>query len=449
MGAILAIAGIGSAEISKKLDKSLYGEGDEGCNGKKSKSFTKARIKDCKQVSYAQAKLRPQKYPQGAGSYVGSRKLPNCYLPNSCRQECDYFDRVWKGVKRQITHINKEGLIRRLVGEPCMWKSSGNSCEGVPCSFYRQQATRHYRDFASAEEARWGRILDKFSKSALGKFLSFVPVVGSELDILYKDIKGERPNASDWVSFATDVAFAMVPGGSVVSAGAKAAVKAIAKTGFKQMVKTGALRSTAKTMVRKVFANPLVQQELRHIAMKAALKQSIKGMGRALSSAEEKQVKTVIYELMDNRNEKMMEALLKKSFVIPEKYYAKKVKYEKDVESGKRKAVESDTRRRCLYVKGKKESGCWGQYKYRRRLKDGSYSKWGGRPTSGDMESEAQKEEKAVMGKKDAEDLQRMRSQAKKDRIIGIKNLQRVQREQDAERLKDIPDARLKLKKNN
>ena len=262
MGAILAIAGIGSAEISKKLDKALYGEGDEGCNGKKSKSFTKARIKDCKQVSYAQAKLRPQKYPQGAGAYVGSRKLPNCYLPNSCRQDCDYFDRVWKGVKRQITHINKEGLIRRLVGEPCMWKSSGSSCEGVPCSFYRQQATRHYRDFASAEEARWGRILDKFSKSALGKFLSFVPVVGSELDILYKDIKGERPDASDWVSFATDVAFAMVPGGSAVSAGAKAAVKAIAKSGFKQMVKTGALRSTAKTTVRKVFANPLVQQEL-------------------------------------------------------------------------------------------------------------------------------------------------------------------------------------------
>ena len=61
-----------------------------------------------------------------------------------------------------------------------------------------------------------------------------------------------------------------------------------------------------------MFANPLIQQELRHIAMKAALKQSIKGLGRALSSAEEKQVKTVIYEMMDNRNEKMMEALLLK-----------------------------------------------------------------------------------------------------------------------------------------
>ena len=48
MGAVLAIAGVGSASISKKLDKALYGDGDRGCNGKKSKSFTKARIKDCK-----------------------------------------------------------------------------------------------------------------------------------------------------------------------------------------------------------------------------------------------------------------------------------------------------------------------------------------------------------------------------------------------------------------
>ena len=100
-------------------------------------------------------------------------------------------------------------------------------------------------------------------------------------------------------------------------------------------------------------------------------------------------------------------------------------------------------------MQGKKESGCWGQYKFRRRLKDGSYTKWGGRPTSGDMKTEARKEEVAVMGKKDAQELQMMRSQAKKDRIIGIKNLQRVQREQDAERLKDIPDARMKLKNNN
>ena len=249
------------------------------------------------------------------------------------------------------------------------------------------------------------------------------------------------------MSFATDVAFAMVPGGSAVSAGAKAAVKAIAKSGFKQMVKTGALRSTAKTMVRKVFANPLVQQELRHIAMKAALKQSIKGLGRALSSAEEKQVKTVIYELMDNRNEKMMEALLKKSFVIPDKYYAKKVKYEKEVESGKRKAVESDTRRKCLYVKGKKEKGCFGQYIYRRKNKDGSYTKWGVSPTSDDQKREARKMNVAVMGKKDADELEKLRVRAKKDKIIAIRNLQRVQAEQDRERLQLEPDARDKLKK--
>ena len=57
------------------------------------------------------------------------------------------------------------------------------------------------------------------------------------------------------------------------------------------------------------------------------------------------------------------------------------------------------------------------------------------------------KEEKAVMGTKDAGELQKLRERAKKDKIIAIANLQRVQREQDAERLKDVPDARLKLKK--
>ena len=185
MGAILAVAGLGSAEVTRKLDNALYGDGERGCNGKKSKSFTKARIKDCKQISAAQAKLRPSKYPHGPGAYVDRRKLPSCFLPNSCRQDCDYFDRVWKGAKRQITHLDREGLLRRIVGEPCIWKSSGNSCEGVPCSFYKQQASKQYQDFADAETARWGKILDKFSKSPLGKFLSFVPVVGSELEILY------------------------------------------------------------------------------------------------------------------------------------------------------------------------------------------------------------------------------------------------------------------------
>ena len=50
------------------------------------------------------------------------------------------------------------------------------------------------------------------------------------------------------------------------------------------------------------------------------------------------------------------------------------------------------------------------------------------------------------MGKRDADELEKLRVRAKKDKIIGIKNLQRIQREQDAERLKEVPDARTKLK---
>ena len=167
---------------------------------------------------------------------------------------------------------------------------------------------------------------------------------------------------------------------SAVSAGAKAAVKALAKQGFKEMVKSGAIRSVAKTTIRKIFTNPMVQKELRYKALKGGVKLAVKGLGRALSGAEEKQVKTFVYDMLDNRNKRLMEALLKQGFVIPDKYYEKKVKYEKEVESGKRKAVESDTRRKCLYVKGKKEKGCFGQFIYRRKNKDGSYTKWGVSP---------------------------------------------------------------------
>ena len=446
MGAVLAVVGVGSASITEKLDNALYGEGDKGCKGGKS-TYTRARMQGCKKVSYAQAKLRPSVFKGGAGAYVEGRKVPSCYIPNSCRQDCECFDRVWKGIKRNITHINKEGLIKRLVGEPCLWKNSGNSCEGVPCKFYRKQAVKQYKAFAEAEERRWEKILDKFTKSPLGKFLSYVPVVGSELDILYKDIKGERPSEGDWIAFGTDVAFAFIPGGSAVSSGAKAAVKALAKQGFKEMVKTGAVRSVAKSTIRKIFSNPMVQKELRYRALRGGIKLAVKGLGRTLNGAEEKQVKTFVYDMLDNRNEKLMEALLKQSFVIPEKYYEKKVKYEKEVESGKRKAVESDTRRKCLYVKGKKEAGCFGTYIYRRKNKDGSYTKWGVRPTSGDQKREARKEEKAVMGKRDADELEKLRVRARKDKIIAIRNLQRVQAEQDKERLQLEPDAREKLTK--
>ena len=126
------------------------------------------------------------------------------------------------------------------------------------------------------------------------------------------------------MSFATDVAFAMVPGGSAVSAGAKAAVKAIAKTGFKQMVKTGAVRSTAKTMIRKVFANPLIQQELRHIAMKAALKammamNAASRTGAMMDAAACRKVTTMAMAAMTITAREMGENLLR-LFIIRSPY---------------------------------------------------------------------------------------------------------------------------------
>ena len=53
----------------------------------------------------------------------------------------------------------------------------------------------------------------------------------------------------------------------------------------------------------------------------------------------------------------------------------------------------------------------------------------------------------AVMGKKDADELENLRVRAKKDKIIAISNLQRVQAEQDREKLQLQPDAREKLSK--
>ena len=205
MGAILAVMGIGGAVASSNVDKKLFGDGDRGCDTRgDSKSFSKFKMSGCKKVSYAKYKLRPQKYPHGAGLYVGEQKVPSCYIPNSCRRDCDGFERFWKSVKRQFTHLNKESLIRRILGETCYWKKDGHSCEGVPCSFYQKQAQKGVVEVAELEEARWAKILDDFGKSPLGKFLNFVPIVGSELEILFKDIKGERPNEGDWISFSTD-----------------------------------------------------------------------------------------------------------------------------------------------------------------------------------------------------------------------------------------------------
>ena len=148
--------------------------------------------------------------------------------------------------------------------------------------------------------------------------------------------------------------------------------------------------------------------------------------------------------MMDNRNEKLMVDILKQTYVIPEKYHKKKMEYEEKLKRGDIKGFQSDTRRPCLYRGGVKEAGCWGRNIYRRRNKDGTYTKWGIKPTPEDMEREAYKQNIGMIGKKDADELKQYRQQFKKQRAKSIYELQRMQREQDRERLKTEPDARLK-----
>ena len=399
MGAVIGILAGGSAAITSKLDDELFGDGERSCKKGRS-SYSKFKMPNCRRVSRAQATLRPKLYPKGGGDYVGKVKVPDCRIPNSCRQDCDVFDRMWKGVKRQFTHINKEGLIKRMVGETCIWKSKGNSCEGVSCGFYKKQADLAYKEYAEKQERYWGKVLDKFSNSPLGKFLNFVPLTGSGLNLIFKDIKAERPNEGDWVSFGTDVAFAFVPGASSVGVAAKQAVKAIAKAGFKQAVK-GSVKAAVKTTIRKIITNPKVQKELQFQALKAGSKLAIKALGRALSSDEEKMVKTFIYDSLDNRNEKLMEALLKQVYVIPDDLYARKMEREKLEDNPalqKLKGMQDDS-------KIKEE-----------RKKDDAIVK------------KQQKE----FGEKKAKE---------------IKKLQRIQADQDKARLKVEDDARNKLKK--
>ena len=81
MGAILAVISVGSAEITQNLDEALYGEGSRGCNGKKSKTVANSTIKGCKKISFAQVKLRPEKYPDGAGHYYKTLKLRHATTP--------------------------------------------------------------------------------------------------------------------------------------------------------------------------------------------------------------------------------------------------------------------------------------------------------------------------------------------------------------------------------
>ena len=76
--------------------------------------------------------------------------------------------------------------------------------------------------------------------------------------------------------------------------------------------------------------------------------------------------------------------------------------------------------------------------------KDGTYTKWGIKPTVEDMSREAHKENIEMMGEKDAEEIRTGREKFRKERVKSIYELQRIQRDMDRDRLKIEPDARLK-----
>ena len=130
---------------------------------------------------------------------------------------------------------------------------------------------------------------------------------------------------------------------------------------------------------------------------------AIKALGRALSSDEERMVKTFIYDSLDNRNEKLMEALLKQVYVIPDDLYEKK--------------------------------------KAREKLMDNpALQKLKGLQDDKQIKEEAKKDDKIV---------KKQQKEFGKAKAKEIKKLQRIQAEQDKARLGSEPDARTKLQKKN
>lgn len=400
---LLAVLGVAHAEVSKKIDKKAYGENvDRGCKGDVSKSHAKINISGTENITRAQALLRPGRFPEGAGLYWKHpksgryTKVPNKFMPGSCRQDCSYGKRMWDGIKRTFTHIDKEGMIKRMIGEPCVWKKTGTSCEGVPCAVYWYVAKNQYVEIAEAEERKWAERIEEFKKSALGKFLAVVPVVGSELDILFKDVKGERPNAGDWTAFGVDIAFAMIPGGAGAVQGFKMAqsvVKGIAKAGFKEAVKAGSktlVKTAAKKMVRDIYTNPTVRKFWIQSALTTMEKTAIKRLGRALSRQEKREILQFTQHMMDGRNEKMMEQLINEAEKIPDKYYLA-IKDKSGMgkfESESRKAAEEAIK---AGKKPKDIENAFVHFGYRRSMNDETYRmkksdydpRWGALPSQG------------------------------------------------------------------
>ena len=370
-------AGIGSAVDGKKFDNEIFGSGKRGCNGQRSKSYSKVDVPrkfKCRHIDRIEWNLAPEKYPQGIGYYMRDPrhdisndnhliKVENCKIPNSCRRDCSDMDRWWRGFKKQFTHINKQGMARRLVTSGCAIKDTGQSCSGVPCMVYHKVSKELHDQHGAELEARWARAIEDFQNTGLGKALGFVPLVGSTMELAFKDLSGKRPTAGDWIAFGVDVLAAVAPGLGFAGAASKIGKIAAAagRQGFRnarvafQIGSTSAARIAAKTVVLSITKNPIVRQSLKQAAYRQmailATKGGAHGVAYAvrsngdpyltgLTDAQQREVASTVDGMIHRSERQRMAEILKEIDDIPFAIYKKfktKSGEDKDVAAAKDK----------------------------------------------------------------------------------------------------------------
>ena len=401
-------AGVGSAIEGKRFDNLIFGSGERGCNGRRSKSFSvvsvpaKFRCRNVDRVDYELDRdTRHPKYTQGIGYYMRDPrhslanddhliKCENCKIPNSCRRDCSDLDRWWRGVKKQFTNLNTDGMARRLITSGCSIKDTGESCSGVPCLIYHK-VSKELHDAHGAElEAAWAKIIEDFQKTDLGKALGFVPIIGSTMELAFKDMAGKRPTAGDWISFAMDVISMIAPGLGVIGAGWKIGKVAaqVGKIGFQnarvafQVGSKSAARIAAKTVVYSLARSPVIKSAIKEASYRQIILLATKGGAHGLaytvrggepyinglSDAENAQVRSTVNTMLHNKEREAMKSILKEIDEIPFSVYSKfktKTGEDKDIAAAKgrlEKAKSTGTSKRVCRIKDGKNV-CFMEYR--------------------------------------------------------------------------------------
>ena len=199
------ISGIAGGEATADFERRVLGEGDRGCNGRQSRSYSvaiaskfKCRYIDRIELGLDRATLTP-KYTRGVGCYMPdplSTTNPKpllylgnpppggrCRIPSSCRTDCDGFTHFWNSFKKSFTHLDSQGLARRLIASGCGFASTGTDCFGTQCAVYKKVGQEAYNEFGRELERRVAKEIEKFRDSGLGIALSWAPLAGSFADI--------------------------------------------------------------------------------------------------------------------------------------------------------------------------------------------------------------------------------------------------------------------------